>query len=161
MFKNRIVFSGIFIGLVTLVTMIFIVPVGSVGYFNLGDVVIMLIALVVNSMQAMFIGGLGSFLADMLSGYAVYAPFTLVIKGLEGLVIAYLFRKMKSKHAWFALLAGGLVITFGYPLADMWISQSFEMFYPSLLLNSLQGAIAWIIAVVGCPLFLKVFKNIH
>jgi len=161
MFKNRIVFSGIFIGLVTLVTMIFIVPVGSVGYFNLGDVVIMLIALVVNPVQAMFIGGIGSFLADMLSGYAVYAPFTLVIKGLEGLIIAYLFRKMKRQHAWLALLAGGLVITVGYPLADMWISQSVEMFYPSLILNSLQGGIAWIIAVVGCPLFLKVFKNIH
>jgi uncharacterized membrane protein len=156
--RNRLVFSGIFIALVTLVTVIFVVPVASIGYFNLGDVVIMLVALVTNPLQSLIIAGIGSMLADILSGYAFYAPFTLVIKGLEGLLVAFLFRKFKNVPIMLIFLAGAVVIMLGYPLVDMWLAQSTAVFFPSLVLNGVQGFAAWCCASLASRMFLRVFK---
>jgi len=48
-------------------------------------------------------GGLGSMLADLILGYAHYAPATLVIKGFEGLVVGFLGSrtpKVSQKNRW-------------------------------------------------------------
>ena len=39
-------------------------------------------------LPALVAGGLGSALADLLTGYAHWAPWTLVIKGIEGWIAA-------------------------------------------------------------------------
>ena len=46
--------------------------------------------------------GLGSMIADLALGYAVYAPATLIIKGLEGTIVGFLasrnpYSKLNSK----------------------------------------------------------------
>lgn len=46
-----------------------------------------------------FAGGVGSMLADVLSGYVYYAPGTLVIKGVMALVAALIFQILKHKTA--------------------------------------------------------------
>ena len=46
-----------------------------------------------------FAGGVGSMLADLLSGYAYYAPGTLVIKALVALVAALVFQALRNKYA--------------------------------------------------------------
>lgn len=40
--------------------------------------------------------GLGSGLADVLSGYIIYAPATFVIKGLMALIACYVFKAMRK-----------------------------------------------------------------
>jgi len=48
-------------------------------------------------------GGLGSMLADLILGYAHYAPATLVIKGFEGVVVGFLggrTLKVSQKSRW-------------------------------------------------------------
>jgi uncharacterized membrane protein len=68
-------------------------------------------------------GGLGSALADVISGYAVWAPWTLVIKGLEGLIAGLIgfsaFRAGKGlpPRAILGLALGAAWMVVGYYVA--------------------------------------------
>ncbi len=66
------------------------------GYFNLGEVAIYTIAALTSPLTAGIAGGVGSALADLVTGYGIFAPGTLVIKFTEGFVASLLisfFRK--------------------------------------------------------------------
>ncbi|MBN1834790.1 MAG: ECF transporter S component [Spirochaetales bacterium] len=56
------------------------------GYLNLGDVAIYFTAFSFGPVTALISGGLGTALADMISGYSQWAPISLVVHGLQGLV---------------------------------------------------------------------------
>jgi uncharacterized membrane protein len=56
------------------------------GYFNLGDAVVLTAAALFGSRTGAFVGGIGSMLADIFLGGYIFAPITLVVKGLEGFV---------------------------------------------------------------------------
>jgi len=66
------------------------------GYFNLGETMIYLIALLFEPLTAAFAGGVGSALADVVLGYGIYAPATLLIKSAEGAAASLLIRKLKN-----------------------------------------------------------------
>ena len=80
--------SALGICLVFCATFLIKIPNGFQGYFNCGDGMILAFAPFVNPLFAFLIGGVGSAIADIVSGYASYALFTLVIKGIEGLLIS-------------------------------------------------------------------------
>ena len=86
--KNKqqlLVLYSLFIALVTTVTYFgFPMPF---GYINLGDAIIFSIALVFGPVAGFISGAVGSALADIILGYAIWAPFTFVIKGLEGYLV--------------------------------------------------------------------------
>ena len=42
-------------------------------------------------------GGVGSMLADVILGYHIYAPGTLIIKGVEGFIVGLLVQRLKLK----------------------------------------------------------------
>lgn len=78
------------------------------GYFNLGEAMIYLAALVSTPLVAGIAGGVGAALADLSTGYAIFAPGTLVIKFIEGYFAGLLARKLKGVHGfWQAIIAGG------------------------------------------------------
>ncbi len=52
-----------------------------IGYFNLGDIVILAAAYIIG-FPAAISAAVGAALADVLMGYTVYAPATAIIKGL-------------------------------------------------------------------------------
>lgn len=88
--------AGIFTALVAVVTVLVQIPIpASGGYFNLGESVIYIAALLFGPLVGAFAGGVGSMLADVATGYIAYAPGTLVIKGIEGFLVGYLFVKLK------------------------------------------------------------------
>ena len=64
------------------------------GYTNLGDVFVLLSAFLLGPVYGAAAGGLGSALADLLSGYGYYAPGTLLIKGGSALLAALLLRRL-------------------------------------------------------------------
>jgi uncharacterized membrane protein len=75
------------------------------GYFNVGEVMVYTAALVGGPFVGAFAGGVGSMLADIATGFAYYAPGTLVVKGLEGLIVGWLARQrlFRTPRAWRAL----------------------------------------------------------
>jgi uncharacterized membrane protein len=112
--------------IVTYSTANFTIP-ATKGYFDFGDIIIFIIALTFGPTIGGLAGGLGSSLSDALSaGSSIYAPFTLVIKGLEGYVAGYLaFRGFRGRIgiAWVfasAIMVGGYFVAeslaiVGYP----------------------------------------------
>ncbi|HEX6987853.1 MAG TPA: ECF transporter S component, partial [Bacillota bacterium] len=77
--------TAVFTALVAIATIAIQVPMPATeGFVNVGDTVIFLTALLLGPLPALAAGGLGSALADVLTGYAHWAPWTLVIKGIEG-----------------------------------------------------------------------------
>ncbi|MHA1684527.1 MAG: ECF transporter S component [Promethearchaeota archaeon] len=90
--------TGIFTALTTVVTMILAIPIpASSGYFNFGEALIYVTAFLFGPYVAFVTGGVGSALADLFLGYGYYAPGTFIIKGLEGLVVGYIFYRFKTK----------------------------------------------------------------
>lgn len=71
--------------LIMVVTLFVRIPVPGGGYFNMGDVLIIFTGLFAGWKTGLIAGGIGSALADLI-GFPVFAPITLVIKGLEGLI---------------------------------------------------------------------------
>ena len=67
------------------------------GYINLGDCVVLLGAFLLGPVYGAAAGGIGSALADILSGYAVFAPGTFVIKALIAVIAALIMKALGSK----------------------------------------------------------------
>ncbi len=89
----NICFTAIFAALCCVCTFIS-VPL-PIGYFNLGDVFVLLSAWFLGPILGPVSAGVGTALADILMGFAVYAPATLIIKGLMALVAFWVYKLMK------------------------------------------------------------------
>ena len=82
---------GVFTAFVAAATMIVSAYVAATGgYFNVGEIMVYTSAILMGPIVGSFAGGVGSMLADVSLGYTVYAPGTLVIKGIEGFIVGYL-----------------------------------------------------------------------
>jgi len=105
--------------LVCLVTLFIRVPLPSRGYFNVGDVAVVFAGLTLGRslgkgmpgfLWAGAVAGLGSATADILSGFAIFAPLTFVAKGMEGGLAAYAARfEGPGRWSWVALGCGAMV----------------------------------------------------
>ena len=65
------------------------------GYVNAGDIVILFSSYYAGPLAGFFIGGVGSALADILTGYQFYYV-TFIIKGLEGFIAGFLPRYLSN-----------------------------------------------------------------
>jgi uncharacterized membrane protein len=110
--------TAIFIALVAVATRFTAIPIPATrGFFNLGEVVIYVAALTFGPLVGLLAGGIGSALGDIWAQAPYYAPFTLVIKGLEGYVVGRLAGQTASSRLR-ATLIGGAVMIVGYFLAQ-------------------------------------------
>ena len=80
-------------------------------------------ALLLGPRTGMAAGGLGSAIADLVGGYSHWAPFTLVIKGIKGGIVGWLFRRAEwgpvgTMWAGVCALLGGLWMVGGYFLVE-------------------------------------------
>jgi uncharacterized membrane protein len=111
--------AAVFIALTFVVTRYTVIPIPATkGYFNLGEVVIYIAALVFGPAVGALAGGLGAGLADVAGGYLQFAPFTLVIKGVEGFVVGRLAGSSAGTRLR-ATVAGGACMVAGYFLAEV------------------------------------------
>lgn len=113
-------------GALTAVVTMFALPFTPTGgYFNLGDAVVVTTGLIFGPIVGAIAGGVGSALSDVLLGFGAFAPYTLVIKGLEGFLVGYIAggvnnpSKIKMVVAW---IVGGITIVAGY-----WVAEAFIM----------------------------------
>lgn len=87
------------IALVWAVTFFVSVPISAVGQvFDGGDIMIFVAAWTFGPIVGGIAGGVGSAISDaLMPGTAGYAPFTLVIKGLEGFTAGYLAKRFPHR----------------------------------------------------------------
>lgn len=107
---KKIALAGVFMALIFLFTYTLKVPVPATqGYVHLGDGFILLAPILLGPGLGVLVSAFGSALADYIGGYLVYLPATLVIKGLEALVLYLLYRLLvKNSQPLKQLLAYGL-----------------------------------------------------
>lgn len=131
---------ALFIALTCVGTLVVRIPFPlTKGYLNLGDAVLLAAALTLGRTGGLLAGGLGSFLADLLTGY-VYAPVTLVVKGLEGFICGIIFERIPTTGGRIiAVAVGAVVMATGYFIFEIILVG----LYPaalSYLANLGQGA---------------------
>lgn len=156
---QKIVISSLFAALICVATMLIKIPSPLKGYINLGDGIVLLAAWILPLPYGLIAAGLGSALADLFSGYAVYAPATFIIKALMA-VVAYYFYKLFAKKAKatlsrvFSGILSELVMILGYFLFEGILYG----FVPSLVnipANAVQAVAGIIIGVILITVFEK------
>lgn len=115
--------TGIMTALVLGLTLIHITVTPIGGYVHLGDIVIYFTAFAFGPWAGLIAGGLGTGLADVVSGYAIFAPLSLLVHGLQGFVAGWI--ASRSSHPLrlvAAVIAGGIILVGGYFAGEALVS---------------------------------------
>ena len=80
-FAKNIAFTACMTALVCVSTYALAFPLPIGGYFNVGDVFVLLAGWLLGPWYGAVAAGLGASLADVFLGYTVYAPATFLLKG--------------------------------------------------------------------------------
>ncbi len=121
-----LVMTGVFAAMACVATMVLVVPTPTGGYMNLGDTVVLLGAYLLGPVWGAVAGGVGSAMADLLAGYAMYVPGTLVIKALMAVAAGLLYKTLRNKGIPGILacgIAGEAIMVVGYWFYDALLSS--------------------------------------
>ena len=151
---NTIPLIAIMTAVTTVVAMFVKVPTPGKGYLNLSDTMIYFSAYAFGPWVGGIIGGLGPALSDLISGYPQWAIFTLVIDGVQALLVGFLVRRFEPVSIIVGSVAAGAWKVFGYFIAG-WILSGMGPALVDILGNCLQAAGG---LVVGFALFSAVRK---
>ena len=130
-------FTAVLAALCCVSTVFFVVPLPASGYFNMGDVFVLLSGWLLGPLYGAAAAGLGTMLADVVGGYASYAPATLVIK-----------EKLDVLPRAVSALVGEALMVLGYFFFEGVLLGMGMGAAPNLLGNALQGVCCFLIAVI-------------
>ena len=80
------------------------------GYINLGDLAIYFTALSFGPLTAFIAGGLGTAIADIISGFSQWAPFSFLIHGLQGLAVGLILKLLLRRENKFSVIVSGIIV---------------------------------------------------
>ena len=160
----RLCVAGMFAALICVATMLIQIPSPLGGYLNFGDGFILIAAWVLGPVYGFAAGGIGSALADLLTGYAHYIPGTFVIKGLIAVAAALIVRAFMKKSEKLRVpgyivgsITGEIIMVGGYYLyAAVALGKGFVVALDSVFGNVVQGALG---VAVGVILALAIAKT--
>ncbi len=139
-------------------TMIIKIPSPLKGYFNLGDCVVLLCGWIMSPLYGFAAAGIGSALADVFSGYAVYAPATFIIKGIMAIIAFYGFKLIKNASTTLARIISGIaaevVMVAGYFIFEGFL-YGFAASVVNIPTNAFQGVAGLIIGMALAKIFEK------
>lgn len=156
---KKLVMASLMAAIACVATMIIKIPSPLHGYLNLGDCVVLAAGWMLSPTYGFLAAGLGSGLADVFSGYVLYAPATFVIKGIMALIAFFGYRILgKRLGSLPARILSGIaaecVMVLGYLVFEGFLYG----FAPSLVnvpANGVQGLAGLILGVVLMRLFEK------
>ena len=165
----KLTLATVFAALVFIVTsQIPPIPIPATsGYFNVGETVIYVAALLFGASVGSLSGGIGAMLADVYLGFGVFAPGTLVVKGIEGAIVGFLNLKLKkyipnvTLRAVISVIVGGSEMVAGYFLYEqLALGLSFNVALAEAPFNAVQMLVGLIIAVPITHAVLRVFPQL-
>lgn len=107
---RTLVIAALFASIICVATFVVKIPSPTTnGYFNLGDCFVLLCGILLNPLYGALAAGIGSALADILSGYIQYAPATFVIKAAMALSFYYIYRAANKKLPLISKIIAGIV----------------------------------------------------
>ena len=133
------------------------------GLVHLGNVPLFVAAILFGKRTGMIAGGIGMGLFDLLSGWTLWAPFTLIIVGIMGFTVGKLTEDPRHQNMkWYviAIAAACVIKVVGYYIAEVIIYGNPLAPVSSILGNLVQiGVAAVIVLVVITPLNLAARKT--
>ena len=162
--RNRItkyVLTAVFAAMVFVATIVLQISIPATGgYINLGDVVIILAAWTLGGVFGGVAGGIGAGLVDLIM-FPVYAPATVVIKFIMGLVAGLIMRRGQTKKAKIIATALGTfvceaIMILGYLIYEGIILGLGKAAVIGIAGNAIQGGVS---VVVGLALVSILYKT--
>ncbi len=151
--------TGLFTALAAALTMFphFATPT---GYVHFGDSIIYIAATFLGPASGALVGSVGHSLADIFSGYPIYAAATFIIKGIMGFVIGKILYKKQTVNR--LILAGVFalfIVTLGYFVAEIPLF-GIETAMVSLISSPVQWLMSIVASAILIPVINKIIKNI-
>ncbi|MBP3382235.1 MAG: ECF transporter S component [Clostridia bacterium] len=148
---RRLVMAALFTALTVVATTIISIPLPH-GFANLGDAAVLLAGGILGGPLGIVAAGVGSALADMLLGFTVYAPATLVIKGGMAALFCWIYgKKTTLLRSIFGAVAAECVMVLGYFLYET-VLYGAAVAALSIFGNAMQGAVGAAVACAVLPL---------
>ena len=155
----KIILAGLMMAMIVVATMLIVIPSPFTGgYIHLGDAMIFLSVLILGWRYGAVAAGAGSALADLLVGYAVWAPWTLIIKGVMGAVMGLFILKAMQKpgksilgvpvYQLIGMILAGCFMVAGYYVAEGVIYGNFVAAALGIPWNIVQFSVGTVIATI-------------
>lgn len=156
---QKIVIAAMLAALTCIATMIIKIPSPLKGYLNLGDCVVLLSGWLLSPLYGFLAAGLGSGLADLISGYGVYVPATFIIKGVMAIAAYFGFRFLQNKVTNISArivsgIVAELIMVFGYYVFEG-LLYGFGASLVNIPANAVQGVAGLIIGTILVKTFEK------
>ena len=149
---QEIVFTALMTALVFVATYLPHIPI-PLGYAHLGDAVIFLLALLAPRRAALFAACIGSALADLLGGFALWIVPTLVIKFVMAEIVCRMAAAANSVgRVGVALTLSSLWMAAAYTLAGAVLYDSFAAALASFPGLFAEGVVNSVLALAALPL---------
>lgn len=154
---KKLILCALFAALACAATLSVRIPTpGTGGYVHPGDAIVILSGVFLGPVYGALAAGIGSALADLIGGYFLYVPITLLVKGviaaLSGAV--FLFIRQKGIFAYAGVIAGGIIdmilVPAGYFLCEIPLYGAAGAL-ASVPANFVQGIAGLILACVLFP----------
>lgn len=120
---RKVIFAAMFAAICCVATMVPKIPTPMGGYVHCGDAVVLLGAFLLGPFWGAAAAGIGSALADVVSGYVIYAPGTLIIKAVMALSAGFILRRTMSHSLLWSVAAaftGEAIMVLGYFVFEAW-----------------------------------------
>ena len=158
---KKLVMTALFAALACVATMSIRIPTpGTNGYIHPGDAVVILSGIILGPVYGFLAGGIGSAMADLLGGYFIYVPITLIIKGLIALISGIIYQRFgkTQKIRYICVALGGItdivLVAGGYFICEFFMYGAGAA--ASIPANLIQGAGGLIISLVLYPILIAV-----
>ena len=147
----RITITAIFMAM-NIALSSFGIPVPG-GHLYLCDVIICLAAILLGPLEAFAVGGIGSFLGDLLF-YPLPMFVSLVTHGLQAVVISLIAHRTFREHPKLAsgigVSVGAVIMIVGYTLGKGLIYSTWEYAFIKLPYEIAQGVIGAVLSMLLC-----------
>ena len=146
---KRLTITALFMAM-NIIMSSFGIPVPG-GHLYLCDAVICVAALMLNPFEAFIVGGVGSFIGDMLF-YPAPMFVSLITHGLQAFVVSLFAHKLLQNHALCAkivgLILGAVIMVVGYTLGKTYVYATFEYAMIKLPYEIAQALLGIILSLI-------------
>ena len=161
---KRLVIMALMAALTAIATMVIQIPTPLSGYIHLGDSLVLLCGIILGPVSGAFTAGIGSMMADVLTGYFIYAPATFLIKGLAAFLASLVFKKMTmgkklTDNPTISVIIpgffGALAVVMGYFIYEIFL-YGLAASAANMVFNMFQGLVGILVSVVLFPILSKI-----
>lgn len=150
--------NAMWIAVIVVIILFTQIPIYPFGYVNTGDGVLMLLPLIYPLRRSLYIGCIAVAIADFLSAFPIYAPFSLIVKAIGIIIVYYLHNKTGNL---LSIYIACITMSISYSFVDCILLNSMTVLMPSFIANIPQLAVSPLLTVLLKKAILPLKNYIH